>query len=156
MVALFTPEGSAAVQLELDVLREVSSDFDRLKARAEEVSPLEMPVDGQAENLEADVLRTLFVGYGAVEARIAELEDLKTRARFTPEGLRAVDAKLTVLGALLGGIPGVAAKHEQLRQFAMVARLTEEPMAKLQLELEGLSRVMAAAAHFAGEKTGTR
>ena len=151
-VALFTPEGAAGVQLELDVLREVSADFSALTQRADAISPSNDPSQNAADRIEANVLRALHSGYGGVQARIDELEQLKRVARFTPEGFRAVQAEVTTLNALLQGVPGVTAKREELHHLSTVARLTEDASLLLQLELDVLGRVEAATAHFSSDQ----
>jgi hypothetical protein len=143
-VARLTPEGLARVEYELEVLRAVGGAFSAVKARVGALDGSEDPVD----RIEASALRSIHGGYAGVPEKIASVEELMTRARFTPEGLRQVEAELTVLRALLGGVPQVTAKREALQELMTVALLSPGQSAKVQLEIAGLQRVEQAFAHF--------
>ncbi len=103
------------------------------------------PSDSAAKRVSERVLASSS-SVTSIEARIRELEDIGMRARFSAEGLREHNAEIAGLKAMLTGAAGVDARVREIEQLMVVALMTPDASAALQLELDVLRLLQAALA----------
>jgi len=121
------------MELELTVTKAVLADTAELSGRVDSLSRRRHRTP--TEELELAILKVGVNGYDALNKRIADIDDLMTRARFTPEGMEKIQLERAGLKAYLNGGQVLRDRVTELEYIMATSRMTQEAKQKLDGEL---------------------
>ena len=133
MVARLLEPARKEMELERDVTKAVLADTGALTDRIGQLGRLRFRTPTQ--ELELAIIDVGSEGLKAIDARVAHIDDIMTRARFTPEGMEKIQLERAGLLMFKGGGQGLRDRIGELETIMATSRMTQEAKAKVDNEL---------------------